>query len=64
MSGDGSSNNINIPAVFLFHNEGQVLQKSIQIVGYHGTRENLRVRLADKALKKGLYQVLFIYKAT
>ncbi|CAB3984728.1 ER degradation-enhancing alpha-mannosidase 3 [Paramuricea clavata] len=52
MSGDGSSNNINIPAVFLFHNEGQVLQKSIQIAGYHGTRENLRVRLADKALKK------------
>ncbi|XP_028407570.1 ER degradation-enhancing alpha-mannosidase-like protein 3 [Dendronephthya gigantea] len=51
MSGDGSSGNINIPAVFLFHSEGQVLQKSMQIVSIN-SGENLRVRLADKALKK------------
>jgi hypothetical protein len=53
MSGDGSSSNINIPAVFLFSNEGQVLQKAMQIVSYN-SKGNLRVRLGDKALKKGL----------
>lgn len=53
MSGDGSSGNINIPAVFLFYNEGQVLQKSMKIVSIN-SGGNLRVRLGDKALKKGL----------
>ena len=61
MSGDGSSNSINIPAVFLFFNEGQVLQKAIDIVRFN-TKGNLRVRLGDKALKRGsLKYCYFVY---
>ena len=52
MSGDGSSGDIQIPAVFLFANEGDILKKAMEII----TRKNqghLRIRLADKAKSQG-----------
>ena len=54
MSGDGSNGGINIPAVFLFSNEGEVMQKAMQLVT-KTTGENLRVRVANKATKIGLF---------
>lgn len=63
MSGDGGSKDVNIPAVFLFYNEGQVLQKAMQVAQIN-TQGHLRVRLADKALKRGLllssYEIPFV----
>ena len=52
MSGDGSTGDIQIPAVFLFYNEGDILKKAMEII-MRNTQGHLRIRLADKATTQG-----------
>ena len=47
MSGDGSSSDVKIPAVFLFHQEGAVLLRAFE--AQEDVNKRLRIRLAAKA---------------
>ncbi|XP_048587140.1 ER degradation-enhancing alpha-mannosidase-like protein 3 [Nematostella vectensis] len=51
MAGDGTSNDVRIPAVLLFHQEGQILMRAITAV--EDTSRTLSVRVAAKAIKAG-----------
>ncbi|XP_031572987.1 ER degradation-enhancing alpha-mannosidase-like protein 3 [Actinia tenebrosa] len=47
MAGDGTSNDVKIPAVLLFHQEGMILKRAISFL--EDKQQTLKVRLASKA---------------
>ena len=52
MAGDGSSNDVKIPAVLLFSEEGRILKNAIAALD--DTNRRLTVRLAAKSTGSGV----------
>lgn len=52
MAGDGTKNDVKIPAVLVFHQEGMVLKRAILFM--EDKEEILKVRVASKAVGAGM----------
>jgi hypothetical protein len=51
MAGDGTKNDVKIPAVLLFHQEGMVLKRAISF--HEDKDQTLKIRVASKAVGSG-----------
>ena len=60
MAGDGSDNDVKIPAVLLFSEEGRILKNAIAAM--EDLNQRLTVRLASKAAgKPGMTLLIFFF---
>ena len=60
MAGDGSDNDVKIPAVLLFSEEGRILKNAIAAM--EDLNQRLTVRLASKATgKPGMKLLIFFF---